>query len=177
MKYIKQNEIIDFILHSYKEDLGIDFELYHNHVYRVFNYAIANITSDLDHRKIAIAVAFHDLGIWTNNTFDYINPSKALAKKYCVIHSIDDASIVDIERMIDDHHKLTKITDNELSEVFRQADLTDLSWGLIHRSMKQTDIRKIKQLFPNKGFHRNLCGLFFKNLFINPLRPLPMFKR
>jgi hypothetical protein len=33
----------------------------------------------VDLEKIAVAAVFHDLGIWTNKTFDYIAPSVALA--------------------------------------------------------------------------------------------------
>ena len=32
--------------------------------------------------KIAVAAVFHDLGIWTNHTFDYIAPSVALAREH-----------------------------------------------------------------------------------------------
>jgi hypothetical protein len=36
----------------------------------------------LEFEKIAIAGVFHDLGIWTNKTFDYIAPSVVLAREY-----------------------------------------------------------------------------------------------
>ena len=40
------------------------------------NFCIAFVgRSDIE--KIAVAAAFHDLGIWTNKTFDYIPPSIA----------------------------------------------------------------------------------------------------
>ena len=32
--------------------------------------------------KIAVATAFHDLGIWTDGTFDYLQPSVRLASAY-----------------------------------------------------------------------------------------------
>ena len=75
MNCITQNEIIDLILDSHKDDLGDYFESYRNHVYRVYNLAITNVTSDRDSKIVSIATAFHDLGIWTNNTFDYLKPS------------------------------------------------------------------------------------------------------
>jgi HD superfamily phosphodiesterase len=40
--------------------------------------AIAGGRGDLE--KIAAAAVFHDLGIWTDRTFDYIAPSIALAR-------------------------------------------------------------------------------------------------
>ena len=38
--------------------------------------------SRVELEKIAVAAVFHDLGIWTNNTFDYIAPSVAIARKH-----------------------------------------------------------------------------------------------
>ena len=40
--------------------------------------------------KGAVAVAFHDLGIWTDNTLDYLPPSVNRAKTYLaeIQHSI-----------------------------------------------------------------------------------------
>ena len=32
--------------------------------------------------KIAVAAVFHDIGIWSNKTFDYLEPSVALAREY-----------------------------------------------------------------------------------------------
>ena len=36
----------------------------------------------VDLEKIAVAAVIHDLGIWTNKTFDYIAPSAALAREH-----------------------------------------------------------------------------------------------
>jgi len=176
MTCIENNETIDFILGSYKKDLGADFEPYRNHVYRVFNFAILNVKTDREIKILGIATAFHDLGIWTNNTFDYLMPSIELAKKYCLMNCIDNDSINEIEIIIGEHHKLTRIKNNRLAEIFRQADLTDLSLGLIHNGIDKKSIRYIRAMFPNKGFHFKLVRLFFENLLVNPLRPLPMYK-
>jgi len=176
MNCIVQNEIIDLILNSFKDDLADSFDQYRNHVYRVYNFAIQSITNQKDIKTLSIATAFHDLGIWTNKTFDYIKPSIDLAKQYCLINSIDTETIVEIELIIENHHKLTRIKKNELAEIFRQADLIDLTLGLIRKQIGKKNIRNIKNTFPNKGFHLNLCRLFIRNLFLNPLRPLPMYK-
>jgi len=171
-----KNEIIDSILDSHKDDLGKYFEQYRNHVYRVYNFAITQVAWDRDSKLLSIAVAYHDLGIWTNNTFDYLKPSIGLAKKYCVENRIGNNVISEIEIIIGDHHKLTKTKKSKLAEIFRQADLTDLTLGVIGQRIDKEKIRKIREAFPNKGFHITLCRLFIKNLFKNPLRPLPMYK-
>ena len=176
MTCVLQNETIDWILNSFKDDLGDSFERYRNHVYRVYNFAIQGVSDEKDIKILSIAAAFHDLGIWTNKTLDYIQPSVDLARHYCLINSIDNDTIVYIELLIRDHHKLTQIKKYHLAEIFRQADLIDLSLGLINRQIDNKVIRKIRKTFPNKGFHLYLCRMFVRNLFINPLRPLPMYK-
>lgn len=176
MTCIIQNETIDSILNSYKADLGDSFEPYRNHVYRVYNFAIQAVTNQKDIETLTIAAPFHDLGIWTHKTFDYIQPSIDLAKGYCSANSIDKDTTAIIELIIGDHHKLTPIKTNELADIFRQADLIDLTFGLISKQVAKKDIREIKKAFPNKGFQLYLGKLFVLNLFRNPLRPLPMFR-
>ncbi|MBK8807613.1 MAG: phosphohydrolase [Bacteroidales bacterium] len=176
MTCILQNDTIDSILNSHKVELGDSFEPYRNHVYRVYNFAILSLTDSNDINTLSVAVAFHDLGIWTKKTFDYIQPSIDLARHYCLLNLIETEKIVEIEFIIKEHHKLSKISNNRLAEIFRKADLVDLSLGMIRKNIDRKYIRKVKENFPNKGFHLYLSRLFLKNLFLNPLRPLPMYK-
>ena len=176
MDCITNNVIIDRILSTYKSDLGKDFEQYRNHVYRVYNFALPFVTSVRDIETLSIAAAFHDLGIWTNKTFDYLKPSIDLVKAYSSTHDLEPETLNELETIINDHHKLTKIKSLELAENFRQADLVDLSLGLIRCGRKRKHIRMVKKNFPNKGFHCNLFRLFVVNLLNHPLKPLPMYK-
>jgi hypothetical protein len=176
MDIVTHNKLIEIILNTYKPYLANEFDAYRNHVYRVFNFAIPFVKTDQDIETFAIAAAFHDLGIWTNKTFDYLQPSIELAILYAEANELSDETILEIETMISEHHKLSEIKSSALAEVFRQADLVDLSLGFIRCKRKSEDIRLIKRAFPNKGFHLYLTKLFFKNLFKNPLRPLPMYK-
>jgi uridine kinase len=173
---MSKNEFIDHILDSYKEDLGNYYNTYKNHVYRVYNFAVPYINAESDVKTLAIASAFHDLGIWANSTFDYINPLVALARKYAVDNNLNAQTLNEIEIMIREHHKLTREKTSKLAEIFRQADLVDLTLGLIRKGRDKAHIKKIRETFPNKGFHLYLCKLFFKNLLKNPFKPLPMYK-
>jgi hypothetical protein len=75
--------IVEGVLNQYAAAIGHDFIAYRNHVYRVVNLCLAFIPASRDRLdEVAIAAAFHDLGIWTDHTFDYIPPSTALARKY-----------------------------------------------------------------------------------------------
>jgi HD superfamily phosphodiesterase len=74
---------VEEVLDDHTSDLGNDFIAYRNHVYRVMNLCLAIVgDSRLELEKVAVASVFHDLGIWTNNTFDYIAPSVGIARKH-----------------------------------------------------------------------------------------------
>ena len=77
-------------------------------MYRIVNLCAAMVgRSELE--KIAVAAVFHDLGIWTSGTFDYIGPSVVLAHDYLVARGREDWT-PEIEGMIADHHKITTST-------------------------------------------------------------------
>ena len=57
--------------------------------------------------KVAIAAAFHDLGIWTDRTFDYLTPSAALARAY-LAGSGRSEWIPEITETIFSHHKVSR---------------------------------------------------------------------
>ena len=78
-----KNFFIEDILSNYKTELGEHFQKYRNHVYRVYNYAaILSRCDDEQKIKLAISAAFHDIGLWTDNTLDYLSPSIILALGY-----------------------------------------------------------------------------------------------
>ena len=72
---------VDDVLNDHATALRHDFIGYRNHVYRIVNLCVA-IVGRRELEKIAVAAVFHDLGIWTNGTFDYIAPSIALAHEH-----------------------------------------------------------------------------------------------
>jgi len=171
--------LLEKILAEYKDVVGDDFKPYKYHVYRVVNFCF-QLKQDIDdeqEEKIIIAACFHDLGIWTNNTFDYLQPSIALAKEYLTQRNLDKW-FGEIELMIDFHHKFRKYNDNNhsLVEIFRRADLIDVSLGLVKFSLPAEYIENIKNKFPNSGFHKKITQLAIREFFRNPSNPLPMVK-
>src|SRR5215469_13665651 len=74
---------VEEVLDEHASELGHDFIAYRNHVYRVANLCLGIVGDNrVGLEKIAVAAVFHDLGIWTNNTFDYIAPSVAIARNH-----------------------------------------------------------------------------------------------
>src|SRR5512145_1796507 len=117
--------LLEEILGKWKNEIDHDYLRYKNHVYRMIHFCFALHNCNNEERdKIIIAGCFHDLGIWANDTFDYLSPSIALAKEY-LKHNNLAQWIPEIELMIDMHHKIRKHQDERypLIEVFRQGDL------------------------------------------------------
>ena len=99
---------LDAILDVHAAALGGDLEGYRNHVYRVANLCVAQLTGSAEEiEKIAVAAAFHDLGIWTNCTFDYLSPSANLARAY-LTNSGRAEWIPEITETIFGHHKVSR---------------------------------------------------------------------
>ncbi|MBI5592618.1 MAG: HD domain-containing protein [Deltaproteobacteria bacterium] len=151
---------------------------YRNHVYRVLNYLLLlapeqSGDADLWH----IAAAFHDLGIWTDGTFDYLEPSRRLARNYLGAKGLAHF-VPEVEAIITHHHKLSPYRGvfSSTVEPFRQADLVDVSLGTIRFGISPAWVCAVKAEFPNAGFHRRLIALTCRQFLCNPVHPLPMVR-
>lgn len=127
--------------------------------------------------KVSIAVAFHDLGIWVNNTYDYLEPSKQLAREH-LAKSHQAGWSEEIETMIEQHHKLRKFKGNPswLVEPFRKADWIDVSCGKLKFGLPSAFVAETLAKFPNSGFHKRLIALASQRLKTHPFSPLPMLR-
>ena len=168
---------IDAVLRDHASELGPDFIGYRNHVYRVVNLCASMVEDRADLEKIAVAAVFHDLGIWTNKTFDYIAPSIALAREYLATHG-QVAWTAEIERMIADHHKITPSRANRdsLVEPFRRADWIDVTRGVRAFGLPRSLVRSVLAEWPSAGFHWRLVELTLDRFRMHPLTPLPMVR-
>ncbi|HWR01806.1 MAG TPA: HD domain-containing protein [Chlorobaculum sp.] len=175
----RQVAAVDELLEPFQERLGDDFDGYRNHCRRVFLFAVAfaGKGGEMASRKIAVASAFHDLGIWTEGTFDYLEPSRQLAVKHLEAIGREEWSD-EIEAMIELHHKIRPYRSNFswLVEPFRKADWIDISKGMLRYRLDDGYVVDVLDAFPNAGFHQALVRLGLERLKSHPFNPLPMFR-
>ena len=173
-----ENNLIEDILDKNRASLGKHFDKYKNHMYRVFNLCQKLDVNQENFEKYAIASVFHDIGIWTDNTFDYLEPSINRSKKY-LIDNNNEVWIEEISLMIDFHHKRNKYNGNfeKTVETFRRADWIDVTKGRMNFKVSKDDINNITEKYPLLGFHKFLLLQTLKQFFKSPLNPLPMFKK
>lgn len=175
---LKEIPTIDEVLEAHAAELGGDFAAYRNHAYRVANLCVA-LSPDgaAQLEKIAAAAAFHDLGIWTDRTFDYLRPSVTLACAHLARAGRDEGAS-EVAEMILQHHKLSKYRgpSHSLVEPLRRADWVDVSKGLFTFGLPRALVREIFSAWPNEGFHNRLVRLGLARLRTHPLNPLPMVR-
>ena len=158
MEVFKSDPLVDEILDGWRQQIGDTFDGYRGHVYRVLNCCQAlRDCSPEEAEKLAIAGAFHDLGLWSDDTLDYLPPSVARAQQWLRENGRAEWS-EEISLIIDMHHKVRPYGDPRfpLVELFRRADLIDASLGLFRFGLSKQYIAQLKAEIPNAGFHRFL---------------------
>ncbi|MFB7878821.1 MULTISPECIES: hypothetical protein [unclassified Nocardia] len=163
--------------------LGADRKAYQHHVLRVLRFADllfartgAPGPPPSGREEFVTAATFHDLGIWAAGTFDYLEPSCALAGDWLIAHGREDLSEL-VCRMIRDHHRIRPAgRAADPVELFRRADLIDVSCGARRFGLSfATYVGVVRQL-PDSGFHLKLAELTMRRALIHPLSPLPMIR-
>jgi hypothetical protein len=178
MNPILEFPVTDEILTSFALAIGADLPGYRNHICRMLNFyrALSGIEG-LPSEAVQIAAAFHDLGIWTDDTLDYLPPSIELANHYLDSQQRPELS-GEVSALILEHHKARPYRSAHAVTVepFRQADLIDVSLGLVRFGLPRAYIKSVQSIFPDHGFHWLLIRLGGRQFIRSPLRPLPMFR-
>jgi len=180
---------LEALLAPWQTTIGRDYPGYKNHVYRMVQFCWAlkqtrgKVLTDNDKKKIMIAAAYHDIGVWVANTLDYLPPSIPPALAYLKSQGLDDWQ-QEITLMINEHHKRSPYTNPQLEqstvdmvELFRQGDLIDFSLGLARFELPKSYIKAMKKAIPNKGFHLGLLNKGMRWFIRHPLNPAPMMKK
>ncbi|MDB4946914.1 MAG: Metal-dependent phosphohydrolase, subdomain protein [Labilithrix sp.] len=176
MELVTRHPIVEDMLDTWGASLGRDRATYGNHAYRVLNFA-SRLSGARPDDTLAVASAFHDIGIWSDRTFDYLAPSIDRASSWLAAHPGVTADPHAVHEIIDNHHRLSRIRERPASvEHFRQADLADLSRGVLRGPLARAFVREVVATFPYAGFHGVLLREGLAWLVRHPLRPLPMMR-
>jgi hypothetical protein len=177
MNAVDSFEDIEKILSVYQEQIKVDYLGYKNHCIRLLNFLnYLHPVNSQEREKLVIAAAFHDIGLWTHKTIDYLPPSIFELNKY--LTKIEKTEWVEeISKIIDMHHKITPYREKyELAEFFRKADLVDFSLGIVNHGIPKEYVSSVKQKFPNEGFHKMLVVRTLKWVPLHPFKPMPIIK-
>jgi hypothetical protein len=169
---VTAHPIIDRVLDQHRESLGGHGPAYRNHVYRCLNYHQLLLCEPIPD-SAAVAWAVHDLGVWTANTFDYLEPSADLASAHAAEFGIAD--IEGVRRLVTEHHKLRR-ADDRMTDTFRAADLIDVSRGVLVGPVGSLRVRAVVAELPYLGFHAVLARGLTRHAITHPTRPLPMLR-
>lgn len=171
-------------LAPWRGQLGTDHDAYLHHVMRVLalcdrlHQRGAQTTGDRPsgQPEYLTAAAFHDLGIWTAGTLDYLDPSIELARGWLAEQRQEHLEPV-VAAIIEQHHKLRRAGDpSSPVELFRRADAIDVTRGLRRFGLPLDQYQAIIREYPGEGFHRRLLALGWRHLRANPTSPLPMIR-
>jgi hypothetical protein len=174
MEVVEKHALLDDALAEWSAALGRDRRRYSGHAYRVFNFSRRILGTSSDDDVLAAASALHDIGIWSDGTFDYLPPSVARAREY-----LARKTAISVERVtaaIDNHHVVLPIHGDGLVEAFRLADSVDVSAGLTRAGLDRAFVREVYRLFPLQGFHAMLARTAAAWFVRHPLRPMPMMR-
>ena len=152
---------LDAIFAPHVDAIGRDYPGYRNHVERTVTYAMHFLEGDPAAEPVVeTAMAYHDIGLWTDRALAYLEPSEAVALA-------DNASRgwgfdPDLLRgIIHWHHKVFPYRGphGKIIEACRKADWIDASLGWLRKGMPRRAIREVERAFPNLGFHATLLRL------------------
>lgn len=169
---------VDALLAEFRPSLGTSLPGYRNHVHRVLNYYLALARdAETPPPSVLLAATFHDLGMWTDATFDYLDPSVQIASRH--LAAIGQSRLLpEVGALIVEHHKLGRYRGPfaERVEPFRRADWVDVSLGLLRSGLPLGYVRAVQQALPDAGFHAELALRTLDQFGRTPWRPLPMLR-
>jgi hypothetical protein len=178
MNIISSHQTVDELFEKWEPFLGRDHLAYRNHAYRVLNIscALAKANGE-DQEKLALASAFHDIGIWLDNTFDYLSPSVRRAVDYLSRIGYEPWA-ESLTEIIYQHHKIFPWhgPEEDLVESFRRADWLDVCLFSLPTRLERSFLMEVLHTFPRHGFHSRLVLLTLSWWRKHPFNPLPMFR-
>ncbi len=145
---------LDVLLEPYRSTLGDDLVAYRNHCQRVLTYALHFLDGDQRHRPLLeAALAYHDIGLWTDDELAYLEPSEehAITDNERLGLGHDPQALRDI---IHWHHKIRPFTgpNADVVNACRKGDWIDATAGRVRKGLSKEQIAAVEREIPREGF-------------------------
>lgn len=163
---IIQDPVVESHLERYKATIAADYDAYRGHIYRVMSYSLHYLSEEegQQYRKaIGCALVYHDIGLWTDGTLAYLEPSRDHAAAD-LSSEFTGEELELIRNIVYWHHKVTPFEGKHANVVnaVRKADWIDATRGLVPQGMPRVHIKDCVASLPYNGFHDVLMGFGFK---------------
>jgi hypothetical protein len=183
--------ILDTVLQQHKSQLGDDYESYRNHCLRVLTFATWYLKESSEYQKVleegavpahamnvmALALAYHDIGLWTDGALNYLAPSVSVMNKDMEnqleeeesdgpLPPFSDADLETARAIILEHHKFRhwdkpaeSVVDSALVNAVRRGDWADATMGFVKSGMPPSHLEAAYKAIPGAGFHKMLARM------------------
>ncbi len=162
---------LDDELFAVAAKLGSDFSAYRNHCLRVLTFTKFFLPKDVlqeipEAMELAsIALAYHDVALWTDKKLAYLEPSVAQLENALTGGKYSETQMAIMKDIILQHHKITPFGSNRgkaadaLVNAVRMADWADATMGLVRFGLPASLLEAAYDKIPEAGFHGILLGL------------------
>ena len=148
-----------------------DFEGYRNHCLRVMSFAKFHMPEYVYEEYpnamniVAMALAYHDVGLWTDGELNYLEPSAKRMESYIKAEGVFEEKQIAIAReIIMQHHKFTDYSSSSkavdaMVNAIRKADWADATVGIIRFGLPASLLEAAYAKVPEAGFHAMLADM------------------
>lgn len=171
--------MLDELLEPHREGLGVGYNGYRAHCYRMLNWA-RFVTEPEEHReqKIAIMTVLHDLPFFETGDLDYLGKACDLATDH--LREIGHPEWTEeMHLMINNHHKMRAYTGphTPLVEACRKADWIDVSFTKLTFGIPRRLVVEVRTTFPMNEAYKAVALPNIARYAVRHLnRPLPMMR-
>jgi hypothetical protein len=162
-------------LPSIRNALAQDYDRYRNHCLRVYTFSKYFLPESVEQEMpnalkiLAVALAYHDIALWTDGRLDYLDPSVQQMDSHVSSH--DDNHVLSPQELeiagiiIEEHHKVTSYsggnneTVNALVNAARKADWADFTFGIVSWGLPTALLQAAYDQVPELGFHVMLAKM------------------
>jgi len=161
IRIIQQSDFLDAELDQHRDVLGDLYDGYRAHLYRVLSFALWHLDGDETHRQIIeYALVFHDLGLASQKTVKYLEPSIDLALAANAKRAVPFPGQL-LRDIIYFHHKFRAWSgpNANIVNAVRKGDWVDATQGAVKMGLPTPLYEQVTNAIPVGSFFDDLNRL------------------